>query len=86
MFKVRTIGILATGVALSGAAVAQEMRCGEKLISGNQVDPLLEAQVLELCGEPTARNGFNWYYQEQGKILVFNDSGELDHIKDANEE
>ena len=27
-----------------------------------------------------------WFYKEQGKILVFNDNEELDHIEDANEE
>jgi hypothetical protein len=59
------------------------MRCGEKLISGDQMQPLLKVQVLEICGEPTEKDYDRWYYQAQGKILVFNGNDELDHIEDA---
>lgn len=86
MFSLKQIGFIAATVAMSSAALAQEMRCGNKLISGDQIHPLLKVQVLEKCGEPTSREGNSWYYQRQGKILVFNDNDELDHIEDANEE
>lgn len=83
-----TIRRLVLSIAALGVAVpvaAQEMRCGNELIAGDQIHPLLMPQVLEKCGEPTERDGDRWFYQEQGKILVFNGSGELDHIEDANE-
>lgn len=38
-----------------------------------------------MCGQPTTQGFERWYYQEQGKILVFNGNGELDHIEDAGE-
>ena len=85
MFNIR---VLAVAVAASCAAVpalAQEMRCGNHLIAGDQMQPLLKEQVLEKCGEPTSKDYDRWFYQQQGKILVFNDNGELDHIEDANE-
>lgn len=72
--------------ALAVPAMAQEMRCGDELISGDQPQPLLEEQVLEKCGEPSERNGFNWYYNEQGKILVFNGNAELETIQEMNAE
>ena len=86
MVGFRQIGLLVTTFAVSGTGLAQEMRCGNELISGDQVHPLIKAQVLEKCGEPTSRSQDQWYYEEQGKILVFNGNDELDHIEDANEE
>lgn len=86
MFSLKQIGLITATVAMSGAAFAQEMRCGNELISGDQMNPLLKTQVLELCGEPTSRDGERWYYQQQGKILVFDSDDQLDHIDDANED
>ena len=76
---------MAAAAGLAVPAVAQEMRCGNELISGDQVAPLLKSQVLEKCGEPTEKDFDRWFYREQHKILVFNDNDELDHIEDANE-
>ena len=86
MAKFRQLGLLVITFAVSGAGLAQEMRCGNELIAGDQLQPLIKAQVLEKCGEPTSRSQDRWYYEEQGKILVFNGNDELDHIEDANEE
>jgi len=83
------IKMLAAAIAVVGVAttaVADDMRCGNELISGDQIHPLIKAQVLEKCGEPTDKGYERWYYKEQGKILVFNGNGELDHIEDASEE
>ena len=85
MFNIK---ILAASIAVSVAtlpALAQEMRCGNLLMSGDQIHPLLKEQVLKECGEPTSREFTRWYYKQHGKILVFNDNGELDHIEDAAE-
>ena len=86
MMNINTLVLAGSLVALSVPAMAQEMRCGEKLISGDQTQPLLEEQVLSICGEPSSRDGYNWYYNEQGKILVFNGNSELETIQDMNAE
>ncbi|MCB1855437.1 MAG: hypothetical protein KDI05_11190 [Halieaceae bacterium] len=85
MTSFRITAVFAAAIGLAGAASAQEMRCGNALISGDQINPLLKEQVLEMCGQPTTQGFERWYYQEQGKILVFNGNGELDHIEDAGE-
>ncbi|MEM6583294.1 MAG: DUF2845 domain-containing protein [Pseudomonadota bacterium] len=70
-------------IYLSPAALAQDMRCGNKLIAGEQIHPLIKEQVLEICGEPTSKDMDRWYYEEQHKILVFNGNGELEEIQEA---
>jgi hypothetical protein len=83
MFNIRMLAMAAAISSLSVPALAQDMRCGTRLISGDQINPLLKEQVLQICGEPTSKDSDRWFYQEQGKILVFNGNGELDHIEDA---
>ena len=83
MFNIRMLAMAAAISSLAVPALAQEMRCGNRLISGDQINPLLKEQVLQICGEPTSKDSDRWFYQEQGKILVFNGNGELDHIEDA---
>lgn len=80
-FRTLSLAIAVSGMAVP--AIAQEMRCGNRLISGDQIQPLLKEQVLQECGEPTSKDYDRWFYQEQGKILVFNGNDELDHIEDA---
>lgn len=79
--KILLLAAAASGLAMP--TLAQEMRCGNRLISGDQIHPLIKEQVLEICGEPTSKQFDRWFYEAQGKILVFNDNGELDHIEDA---
>jgi hypothetical protein len=82
------VKLLAAAIAVSIVtvpALAQEMRCGNLLISGDQIHPLLKEQVLKECGEPTSKDYNRWYYETQGKILVFNDNDELDHIEEASD-
>jgi hypothetical protein len=86
MFKFKGIVIVLASLSASTAVLAQEMRCGNELIAGDQIHPLIKAQVLEKCGEPTEKDYNRWFYQEQGKILVFNGNDELDHIEDASDE
>jgi hypothetical protein len=83
MFNIRMLASLVAVISISSPALAQEMRCGEKLIAGDQIQPLIKEQVLEVCGEPTEKGYDRWYYKEQHKILIFNGDGELDHIEDA---
>lgn len=84
MFNIRMLAITAAASALALPALAQEMRCENRLISGDQVHPMVQEQVLQECGEPTSKDYNRWFYQAQGKVLVFNNNGELDHIEDAN--
>ena len=86
MISIRSVVISGLVVGLAIPVMAQEMRCGEELISGDQIKPLLTEQVLEKCGEPTEKNGFEWYYAKQEKILVFNGNNELETIRDSNDE
>jgi len=83
MFKIKTLAAAVAIFCATIPALAQEMRCGNLLVAGDQVQPLLKEQVLEECGEPTSKDYNRWFYQAQGKILVFNDNDELDHIEDA---
>ena len=78
--------LLASAVlTFSLPVTANEMRCGEHYISGDQIEPLSREQVVEKCGEPTSTSAAadHWYYEKQGKILVFNSDGKLVTIKDA---
>jgi hypothetical protein len=86
MISIRSVVISGLVVGLAIPVMAQEMRCGEDLISGDQIEPLLSEQVLEKCGEPTKKDGFEWYYAPQEKVLVFNGNDELETIRDSNDE
>lgn len=83
MLKIKMLALAIATSGLTVPALAQEMRCGNRLIAGDQMQPLVKEQVLQVCGEPTSKDYNRWFYQEQGKILVFNGNDELDHIEDA---
>lgn len=82
MINIKMLAIVAVS-CVAVPALAQEMRCGNRLISGDQIEPLLKEQVLQECGEPTSKDYNRWFYQEQGKILVFNGNDELEEIQEA---
>ena len=83
MLNIKMLALCAAASVVAAPALAQDMRCGEKLIEGDQMQPLVKEQVLEICGEPTQKGYDRWYYEEERKTLVFNGNGELDHIEDA---
>jgi hypothetical protein len=88
MFKIFRFIVASAAVISSLPAIANEMKCGEHYISGGQIEPLSSAQVVEKCGEPTSTSeaSDHWYYEEQGKILVFNSDRKLQTIRDAEED
>ena len=88
MFKIVRFIVASAVVISSLPAIANEMRCGEQVISGDQIEPLTSEQVVEKCGEPTSTSAAadHWYYEEQGKILVFNSDRKLETIQDAEED
>jgi len=83
MFK--SIRLILSSVVLVSTlpAMAEDMKCGNQYIEGDQIEPLLKEQVVEKCGEPTSKEGDHWYYESQGKILVFNSDGLLMSVQDA---
>ena len=83
MLNIKVLLSLFVTSLVAAPALAQEIRCGSHLISGDQIHPVIKEQVLEMCGEPTEKDYQRWYYKEQHKILVFNGNDELDHIEDA---
>lgn len=80
--------VISAVLTSSFTVMANEMRCGEHYISGDQIEPLSRKQVVEKCGEPTTTSAAadHWYYEKQGKILIFNSDGMLVTIKDADEQ
>ena len=59
------------------------MRCGTHIISDGQRHGTGKYEVLKKCGEPTARSGNTWIYEQHGgakHVLVFDASGRLSRI------
>ena len=53
-------------LAASYATQAGSLRC-----HGNIIDPGVTAQqLLEACGNPTAREGADWLYEREGSVPV----------------
>jgi hypothetical protein len=80
---------IAAGAALllAGTAHAGTMSCGDAFITDDQPQPLYKQEILEQCGEPTSREGNNWFYDrsDMGQgiyILHFNDAGQLASIEE----
>lgn len=86
MSALKTFLLPALLIGTSLQVTANEMRCGTQLIFDDQIEPMLKEQVLEKCGEPTEKTYDSWYYQEQGKVLIFNDNDQLESIQDASED
>ncbi len=60
------------------------MRCGTHLINGGQRSAPYKHEVLKRCGEPTARNGNNWIYEQSSsvtRVVVFSGNGQVSHIE-----
>ena len=71
---------------LAGTVQAGTLTCGDAIVTDNQPEGQFKEQILALCGEPTSREGNNWFYDRadvgQGTyILHFNDAGQLDSIE-----
>jgi len=77
-------GLTLALVALTSIASDRSMRCGGHLIyGGGGKDSAGMYEVLKKCGEPEAKMGDTWIY-EQGtmrRILTFNYEGRLLRIE-----
>jgi len=77
-------GLIVALTPIQSIASDRSMRCGTYLIyAGGGKDSAGMYEVLKKCGEPEAKNGSNWIY-EQGsmlRILTFNYEGRLQRIE-----
>ncbi|HSB12886.1 MAG TPA: hypothetical protein VLE22_00420 [Bryobacteraceae bacterium] len=74
------------GLLLATTAHAGSITCGDSIITDDQPDGQFQAQILQQCGEPTSKDGDDWFYDRsdvgQGMyVLHFDDSGQLDSIE-----
>jgi len=81
---VMAAGLIVALTPIQSIASDRSMRCGTYLIyAGGGKDSAGMYEVLKKCGEPEAKNGSNWIY-EQGsmlRILTFNYEGRLQRIE-----
>jgi len=78
--------ILVAGVILAAPFVSH---AGSLECQGNIISPgTTEQELLDACGEPTARNGANWVYHMPGSIpvIVTIGNGVATFIRDAESE
>ena len=77
-------GVLLVFLATAGYASDRSIRCGNYLVhAGGGSDSTGMYEVLKKCGEPVAKNGNTWIY-EQGnmvRVLTFNYQGRLMRIE-----
>jgi hypothetical protein len=78
------IGLLLTLLAVEAVSSDRSIRCGTFLVyGGGGKDSAGMYEVLKKCGEPEAKNGNTWIY-EQGnmiRVLTFNYEGRLEQIE-----
>jgi hypothetical protein len=69
---------------MPAAAIADgSMRCGSHIISAGERNSAGKYEVLKKCGEPSARSGNTWTYEQSGgarRVVVFDASGRLSRI------
>jgi len=59
-------------------ALADSMRCGSHIISSGGLHGPGKYEVLKKCGQPAARSGDTWIYEQPGgsrRVVVFDASG-----------
>ncbi len=83
---VATVFLLST-LLMELALAAGSMRCGTHIISAGGRHGPGKYEVLKKCGEPTARSGNSWLYEQSGgarRLAVFDSSGNLARIESGN--
>ena len=77
--------LLLPALFLVDSAIASgSMRCGTHIIDAGGRHGPGKYEVLQKCGEPTARYGYTWIYDQPGRIrttLHFDASGMLSRIE-----
>ena len=75
--------ILLSTLLMELALAADSIRCGTNIISAGGRHGPGKYEVLKKCGEPTARSGDTWVYEQHGgvrRVVVFDASGNLARI------
>ena len=76
--------VLLLSTLLMNLAIAGSMRCGTHIISDGGRHGPDKFEVLKKCGEPTARSGNTWIYEQVGgarRVVVFNASSDVARIE-----
>lgn len=85
MLKKRIFSVVVLGgsILLTGAALADSLRCGTNIVASGQRHGGSKYEVLKKCGEPKVRRGNIWVYEKGGSIreVRFNDSGRIQSIR-----
>ncbi len=75
--------ILLSTLLMELALAADSIRCGTHIITAGGRHGPGKYEVLKKCGEPTARSGDTWVYEQHGgvrRVVVFDASGNLARI------
>ena len=75
--------ILLSTLLMELALAADSIRCGTHIITAGGRHGPGKYEVLKKCGEPTARYGDTWVYEQHGgvrRVVVFDASGNLARI------
>lgn len=75
--------ILLSALLMELALAADSIRCGTHIITAGGRHGPGKYEVLKKCGEPTARSGDTWIYEQHGgarRSVVFDASGNLARI------
>ncbi len=75
--------ILLSTLLMELALAADSIRCGTHIITAGGLHGPGKYEVLKKCGEPTARSGNTWIYEQHGggrRVVVFDASGNLERI------
>ncbi len=72
-------------MASTSTVLADSISCGQSMIQGGLTDPVTKDEVLQKCGEPSAKEGNDWIYERDGgatAVLHLNDNGDLESISE----
>jgi len=75
--------ILLSTLLMELALAADSIRCGTHIITAGGRHGPGKYEVLKKCGEPAARSGNTWIYEQHGgvtRVVVFDASGNLARI------
>ena len=80
-----TLSITAFWLIMGQPAVAGTIQCGVHYIQDAERLPSTKYEVLKKCGEPVAKMGNIWVYEQTGglkKEIVFTDAGTVASIRE----
>ena len=79
-----TLSITAFWLFVGQPAVAGTIQCGVHYIQDSERRPSTKYEVLKKCGQPVAKQGNIWVYEQSGgltKEITFTDAGTVASIR-----